>query len=428
MQTRLVTAIDLGSYTLSAVTAEINENNKITILSSASIDSKGMKKGRVIDIIQLSECIKQLIGELEKKINNQIGELYITISGGFIKTMTSCGTVTLSAKENPTVITKSHIQEVIDDVLETTKKQKGMDDYDIIHTIPKYFIVDDDSKNKLKYPELFTGFKLTSEVVMVFAEKRILQNIEKCFEVAGYTIDAFVVASYASSLSVLSEEERDLGCIMIDIGGGISDCIVYNKGDIGAMITIPSGSIQITTDLYTILKTPPKNANIIKHRFCEIDYENCDWQQACEYKTFDENTKHTIELKVIRDVIESRIKDTLNKCYDELVKTYKPETIFAGLILTGGACNLDLYKRYAKKVFNLPVKIGKPITHDIGGEIDKISSLEQATVLGALRFAVSKTNFNIQPYIKKTNIIDIYNKIKTYVVEFYKDLIGERDV
>lgn len=416
MGSNLVTAVDLGSSKILAVTAEIASDQSIDIKGVGEAPTKGLQKGKVVDIKDLAESINVAFDKLRENSNTDIRTLLVSVSGDFVKNLNATGKVTLSTEGKSTEIKQEHIDQVIEDAKNSILKQSGLDDYEIIHTIPKYFLIDNNTE-QYKLPLMFSGTKLSGEINTILAQKSVLHNINKSFEINGYTVDAFVLASYASALSVLTEQERYLGCILIDIGAGLSDAIIFSRKYIQGISVNLVGSEEITTDLYKVLMTLPKTANDLKIGFSQLDFSKQDFSKEVEYRTFDVNIRKKIKLQVVKEIIERRIQTSLELCYKDLVEIYKPNMISTGLILTGGACNLSSYTDIARETFNLPLKIGYPIMDGFSGKIELLNKLEGVTVLGMLRYSAMNSTVKSSKISKSINIKSIVNEIKKFFSE-----------
>lgn len=416
MGSKLVTVVDLGSSKILAVAAEIFEDKTIEVKGVGLAPSKGIKKGKVNDIKDLSQQINVAFGKLKEDSGCEIKTLVVSIAGDFIKYMNSVGKVTLSPEGKSTEIKHDHINDVLEDAKDSVLKQTGLENYEIIHAIPKYFLIDNNTEH-YKLPLMFSATKLSGEIITVLAEKTVLQNLNKCFEINGLQVDSYVFSGYASALSVLTEQEQELGCILIDIGAGSSDGIIFNKKYIQAISVNLVGSEEITSDIYTVLRTLPKTANDLKIGFAQLDYRKYDFKKEIEYRTFDRNVTKKVQLQVVKDIIERRIQDSLEGCYKELIKWYKPEMISAGLVLTGGACNLEVYQEIARETFNLPTKISQPIMDGITGKTESLSKLEGATAVGLLRYCALNTLDSSSIFPKRFNIKNIFNEIKRFFSE-----------
>lgn len=416
MGSKLVTVVDLGSSKITAITAEIFEDKTIEVKGIGTAPSNGIKKGKVTDIKDLSQQIKIAFDKLKEDSNCDIKTLLVSTSGDFIKYMNSVGKVTLSSEGKSTEIKQAHINEVLEDAKDSVLKQTGLESYEIIHAIPKYFLIDNNTEH-YKLPLMFSATKLSGEIITILAEKSVLQNLTKCFEINGYQVDSYIFSGYASALGVLTEQEQELGCIMIDIGAGISDGIIFSKKYIHAISINQVGGEEITKDVYTILRTLPKTANDLKVGLSQLDYKKYDFKKEVEYPTFDRNFTKKVQLQVVKDIIERRIQDSLEGCYKELIKWYKPEIISAGLVLTGGACNLGVYQDIARDTFNLPIKISKPLMDGISGKVESLSKLEGATVVGLLRYSAINNLESQSLFPSKLNIKNVFSSIKKFFSE-----------
>jgi cell division protein FtsA len=416
MGSKSVTVVDLGSSKILAITAEMNGDNEIEVKGISEAPSVGIQKGKVIDIKDLSGSIKKALDKLKEKSSVDISTLIVSVSGNFIKYMNAVGKVTLSAEGKSTEIKQEHINLVLEDAKNSVLKQSGLDDYEIIHTIPKYFLIDNNSEY-YKLPLMFSGTKLSGEIITILAEKSVLQNLSKCFDINGYHVDTFILSSYASALGVLTEQERDLGCILVDIGSGLSDAIIFSKKYIQAITVNLVGSEEITKDIYQVLRTLPKTANDLKIGLSQLDYSKYDFSKEIEYRTFDRNITKKVKLQVVKEIIERRIQDSLEICYKDLIKSYKSEMISAGLVLTGGACNLETYVDIARETFNMPVKIAQPIMDGIVGKTEILNNLEAATAIGMLRYCALNNIETKTIFPSKISIKNIITEIKKFFSE-----------
>lgn len=416
MGSKLVTVVDLGSSKIMAVAAEIFEDKTIEVKGVGLAPSKGIRKGKVTDIKDLSQQIKVAFDKLKEDSGCEIKTLVVSVAGDFIKYMNSVGKVTLSSEGKSTEIKHDHINDVLADAKDSVLKQTGLENYEIIHAIPKYFLIDNNTEH-YKLPLMFSATKLSGEIITILAEKTVQQNLNKCFEINGLQVDSYVFSGYASALAVLTEQEQELGCILIDIGAGLSDGIIFNKKYIQAISVNLVGSEEITSDIYTVLRTLPKTANELKIGLAQLDYHKYDFKKEIEYRTFDRNVTKKVQLQIVKDIIERRIQDSLEGCYKELIKWYKPEMISAGLVLTGGACNLEVYQEIARETFNLPIKISQPIMDGITGKVENLSKLEGATTIGLLRYCALSTLDSSSLFPKKFNIKNIFNEIKRFFSE-----------
>ncbi len=416
MGSNLVTVVDLGSSKILAITAEIFGDKTIEVKGVGEAPATGIQKGKVIDIKDLSESIKKALNKLKENSDLDIYSLFVSVSGDFIKYMNAVGKVTLSTEGKATEIKQEHINLVLEDAKDSVLKQSGLENYEIIHTIPKYFLIDNNSEH-YKLPLMFSGTKLSGEIITIMAERTVLQNLSKCFEINAYKIDSFVLSGYASALGVLTEQERDLGCILIDIGSGVSDAMIFSKKYIQAIAVNLVGSEDITKDIYTVLRTLPKTANDLKIGLSQLDYNKYDFTKEIEYRTFDRNITKKVQLQVVKEIIERRIQDSLEICYKDLIKSYRPDMISAGLVLTGGACNLDIYIDIARETFNLPVKIALPIMDGISGKSGTLNTLEAASAIGMLRYCALNHIESKTIFPKKINIKNVISEIKKFFSE-----------
>jgi cell division protein FtsA len=424
MKHNLITALDIGSSNIRSIMAKCKPDGQIEVLAVSQTPSIGIEKGIVKDIEAVSECISKVLKDIEHTSGHRVSNIYANITGEHIKTHIGDGRISIPVinQNEPGEITQEHIDQVITDAKNSLKIQKGFERAKILHGIPQGYVIDgqDDIHNPVK----MNGFHLITKVYTIFADITPLRNLSKCIELAGYEMDQdkYVLNHIAIEKALLSDDERRLGTILIDIGGGTCDLSIFRRNVMEKVLVVPMAGAAITEDLAIGLKTTLSDAEKIKTKNgvaiagsvdpeVEIDVEGISGRSA---------SKKTQQL--VSHVIQHRVEEIFSLCYDKLKNYYTPELVTAGIVLSGGMAKLDLIDQVVHNSFNLSVKIGIPNTDRLTGKTDGLQDTAYATCIGLLYVAASSEKETKAPLIRlgsiKTN--KILDKIKQIYTDFTK--------
>jgi len=390
MKSTIITALDIGSTMIRAIIAKTIAQNKLEILGVGEHPSEGIERGVVKDIQALSGCIKKALEDAEKAADTEAENIYANITGEHIRTQLGDGRISIptDTPNEPGEITLEHVEQVINDAKNSVKIQKGYERHKILHGIPHDYIID--SQDDIHNPVNMNGFHLTAKVLTVLAELTPLRNLTKCINLSGYEIDQdnFVLNHIALSHSVLSEDERRLGAILMDIGGGTCDISIYNRGALDKVLVIPMAGKAITEDLAIGLKTTLASAEYIKTQFGNANAADVDQSLEIDVEGISGRASTRRPQYLVSHVIQHRVEEMLSLCYNRSKDFYTPELVTAGIILTGGTANLANIDTAVNNAFNLQVKIAKPDLSRIEGSSSRIDKPEFATVIGILYYAM----------------------------------------
>jgi len=259
---QIITAIDIGTTKICVIIAQINDELKLEVKGVGTGSSVGLVNGIVVDIMKASASIHYAIQEAESIAGTKARNIFVGIAGDHIKSQNTLGRISLTSGSDPMEITQQHIEDVITNSKNNVKIQQGNERLEIIHAIPQYYKIDD--QEGIMNPLSMSGFNLSVYVHIVMADINTMKNITRCIEIAGYKVEDIYLEPIASSNAVLNEVERELGSIIIDIGGGTTDIAVFFKNSIRYSDVIPVGGTNITQDLAIGLHTSPQNAEDIK--------------------------------------------------------------------------------------------------------------------------------------------------------------------
>ena len=380
---QLVGALDIGTSKIIALIGEVQDDSEIHIIGLGQAPSHGLKAGMVTNIDATAQAITQAVEEAQLMADCQIDSVITGIAGNHIRSMNSQGVVKIKEGEV--------MQADIDRAIETAKAVNIPPDHQILHTVVQEYIID--NQPGVKEPIGMSGVRLDTRIHIVTGAVTAMQNIQKCIERCGLHIDDMILQPLASGRAVLTEDERELGVCVIDIGGGTTDIAVYTNGAIRHTAVIPVAGDLITKDLAQALRTPYAAAEYIKinHGVALASGDGLD--EMIEVPSVGDRSPRQISRRVLASVIGPRVEEILELTLNELRRSGFPEEVLtSGIVLTGGASLLSGVVDLAEDVFNLPARIGVP--QEMGGLSERIRNPRYATAIGLLQTAVEQKNFH----------------------------------
>jgi cell division protein FtsA len=402
----VIVGLDIGTTKTCAIVAEMTDTG-IDIIGIGSHPSEGLRKGVVVNIENTVEAIKKAVDEAEHMSGCEISSVHVGIAGGHIKGQNSLGIVAVKGRE---------VDE--DDVRRAIEASKAIAiplDREILHTLPQNYIVDD--QNGIRDPIGMSGVRLEAKVHIVTGSSASVQNIVKSVNRVGLDIDDMVLEQLASSEAVLSADEKDLGVVLLDIGGGTTDIAVFSDGSIKHTAVIPVGGNFITSDIATGLRTPLTEAEKIKIKYGCAFSPMIPKNEIIEVPSVGGREPREVTRQILGRIIEPRTEEILNMSYKEVIKSGYEDILAAGVVLTGGTSIMAGVTELAEHVFNMPVRRGCPT--GIGGLTDVVNSPMYATGVGLVIYG-SK---NVSKDALKSFEMNIFGKtlhrIKRWFLEFF---------
>ncbi|MEN6445730.1 MAG: cell division protein FtsA [Candidatus Cloacimonas sp.] len=418
MKQSIITALDIGSSNVRCIIAKEAAEKRLEILGIGEYPSEGIECGIVKDIQALSGCVAKAISTAENAANTSAANIYCNITGEHIRTQIGDGRISIPSEipNEPGEITEEHIEQVINDAKNSVKIQKGLERFRILHGIPHNFVID--NQDDIHNPVNMNGFHLIARVYTILAELTPMRNLSKCIELAGYTINPenFVLNHIAISEAVLSEDERRLGSLVLDIGGGTCDLAIYNRGSLEKILVIPMAGKNITEDLAIGLKTTLGNAEYIKVEYGNALASSVDQAEDIEVEGISGRSPSRKTRFLVSNVIQHRVEEILSLCYTKAKEFYTPELVTAGIILCGGTAKMKNLDVVLSESFNLNVKIATPDLSRLNGMISRLEDPAFATATGILYYALGKNNEPVNksftlPNLKNTKFMDKIKKI-----------------
>jgi len=392
-KSRIVAGIELGSSKITTLMAQVNVDpvsfeTSISVVGAASVDSSGVKKGQVVDIDSLVESTISSVEAAERMAGYNLSDAYVALGGANVASQNSHGVVAVSHPDN-------EIDENdVDRVIEAASAVSLPSSREIIHVIPREFMVD--GEGGIKDPVGMSGVRLEVETHLITASAASVKNIRKAVNEVGVNLDGLVFSGIASANAVLSKTEKELGCVLVDIGGGTTSIAVYVDGALAYSGVIPVGAKNVTNDLAIGLRVSLDSAEKIKLALSEDDKKKVksDAKSIGDIEMIDftnlgiEDTKRVSKKTLLQGIIKPRLNEIFTMVRIELEKENLRARIPSGAIITGGGAETSGVEESAKKMLSLPVRIGKP--KGVGGLIDDIITPAYSTPLGLILYAAEE--------------------------------------
>ncbi|MDH5301980.1 MAG: cell division protein FtsA [Gammaproteobacteria bacterium] len=375
-ESRMIVGLDIGTSKVVAIVCEVNADGEIDIVGLGSHPSRGLKKGVVVNIESTVQSIQRAIEEAELMAGCQIHSVYAGIAGSHIRSLNSHGIVAIRDKEVG--------QADVDRVIDAARAVAIPADQKILHVIPQEFIID--NQDSIREPVGMSGVRLEAKVHIVTGAVSAAQNIIKCVRRCGLEVDDIVLEQLASSYAVLTDDEKELGVCLVDIGGGTSDIAVFTDGAIRHTAVIPIAGDQVTSDIAVALRTPTHSAEEIKKKYGCALTQMASPEESIEVPSVGDRPPRRLARQTLAEVIEPRYEELFNLVQAELRRSGLEDLIAAGIVLTGGSSKMEGVIDLAEEVFHMPVRLGVP--HGVNGLVDVVRNPIHATGVGLLMYAM----------------------------------------
>jgi len=375
----LIVGLDIGTSKVVAIVAAPvidagPSDNALEIIGIGTHPARGMKKGVVVNIESTVQSIQRAVEEAELMAGCQIHSVYAGISGSHIRSLNSHGTVAIRDKE----VTQGDVERVLD----AAKAVHFPGDQQLLHVMPQEYIID--NQEGIREPIGMSGVRLEAKVHLITGAVSAAQNISKCIERCGLSVDGIILEQMASSYSVLEQDEKELGVCLVDIGGGTTDIAVYVDGAIRHTAVIPIAGDQVTNDIAVALRTPTQYAEEIKMKYACALTQLAREDETIEVPSVGDRPPRQLARQTLAEVVEPRYEELLVLVQAELRRSGFEELLAAGVVLTGGSSKMEGVIELAEEVFHLPVRLGLP--QHVGGLVEAVRNPIHATGVGLLLF------------------------------------------
>jgi len=370
----LVVGLDIGTTKICALVAEISKTGDIEIIGIGTHPSYGLRKGVVVNIEGTVNSIKKAGEEAELMAGVELDSVYAGIAGGHIRGFNSHGVVAVKEKE----VTNRDIQRAVDAATAVAMPL----DREVIHVLPQEFIVDD--QDGIRDPLGMSGVRLEVKVHIVTGAVTSAQNIVKSCNRAGLNVNDIVLQQLASSEAVLTPDEKELGVALVDVGGGTTDLAIYYQGSIKHTSVIALGGNHVTNDIAVGLRTPTKEAEMIKRRYGCAMASLVKANETVEVPGIGGREPRILSRKILSEIIQPRVEEIFSLIRQEIKRSGIEDLIASGIVVTGGASIMEGIQNIGEQVFELPVRIGVPT--GVGGLVDVVSSPIYSTAVGLVLY------------------------------------------
>ena len=378
---KIIVGLDIGTSKVVAIVGEENEEGEIEIIGLGTNPSKGLKKGVVVNIESTVQSIQRAVEQAGLMAGCQIFSVYAGIAGSHIRSLNSHGIVAIREREV--------MQVDVDGVIDAARAVAIPADQKILHVLPQDYLID--TQEGVKEPLGMSGVRLEAKVHLVTCAVNAAQNIEKCIERCGLHVENIILEQLASSYSVLTDDERELGVCLIDIGGGTTDIAVFTAGAIRHTANIPIAGDQVTNDIAMALRTPTQYAEDIKIRYaCALTQFVADLDETIKVPSVGDRPPRDLSRQSLAEIVEQRYVELLGLVQAELRRSGYEDLIAAGIVLTGGSSKMKGMVELTEEIFHVPVRLGSPV--GITGLKDVAENPIHATGVGLLHYGFKQLN------------------------------------
>lgn len=397
----MIVGLDIGTSKIVAIVGEVNAEDEIEIVGFGSHPSKGLKKGVVVNIESTVQSIQRAVEEAELMAGCQIHSVYAGIAGSHIRSLNSHGIVAIRDREV--------MQSDVDRVIDAARAYNIPGDQRILHVLPQEFVID--GQESIKEPIGMSGVRLEAKVHLVTGAESAAQNIVKCVRRCGLEVDDVILEQLASSYSVLTEDEKNLGVCIVDIGGGTTDIAVFLDGAIQHTAVIPIAGDQVTNDVAVALRTRTQDAEDIKIRYGCALQQLANPDETIEVPGIGDREPRKLSRMTLVDVVQPRYEELLTLIQAELRRSGHEDLIAAGIVLTGGSSKMEGLVDLAEEIFNMPVRLGMP--RHVTGLSDVVTNPIHATGVGLLLVG-SKSQSRFVDENKESGMGSVWERMKAW--------------
>jgi cell division protein FtsA len=402
MEKNLIVGLDIGTSKVVAIVGEITPDNEVEIIGLGSHPSRGLKKGVVVNIESTVQSIQRAIEEAELMSGCQINSVYAGIAGSHIRSLNSHGIVAIRDKE----VTSADVERVID----AARAVAIPADQKILHILPQEFIIDE--QESIREPIGMSGVRLEAKVHMVTGAVSAAQNIIKCVRRCGLEVDDIILEQLASSHSVLTDDEKELGVCLVDIGGGTTDIAVFTEGAIRHTAVIPIAGDQVTNDIAVALRTPTQYAEEIKIKYACALTQLASADETIEVPSVGERPDRRLARQTLAEVVEPRYEELFTLIQAELRRSGFEDLCAAGIVLTGGSSKMEGAVELAEEIFHMPVRLGAP--QYVTGLVDVVRNPIHSTGVGLLLFGYQNRAMRESETRMGNGFKSVWNRMKNW--------------
>jgi len=398
----LIVGLDIGTSKVVAIVGEMSPTGEIEIIGIGSCRSRGLKKGVVVNIESTVHSIQRAVEEAELMAGCEIHSVYAGIAGNHIRSLNSHGIVAIRDNE----VSVGDVDRVID----AARAVAIPADQKMLHILPQEFVID--NQEGIKEPIGMSGVRLEAKVHMVTGAVSAAQNIIKCVRRCGLEVDDIILEQLASSYAVLTDDEKELGVCLVDIGGGTTDIAVFADGSIHHTAVIPIAGDQVTNDIAVALRTPTQHAEDIKVRYACALTQLANSDETIEVPSVGDRPARRLARQTLAEVVEPRYEELFTLVRSELQRSGYEDLIAAGIVLTGGSSKMEGVVELAEEIFHMPVRIGVP--QYVSGLSDVVKNPIYSTGVGLLLFGQRQARESMQTGHLDSGMRSVFERMKNW--------------
>ena len=398
----LIVGLDIGTSKIVTIVAELLPEGTLKVIGLGQHISRGLKKGVVVNIDSTMQAIQRSLEEAELMADCKINTVFTGIAGSHIKSLNSHGMVKIKDAEVS--------QMDVDRVVETARAVALPADQQILHILTQEFIID--GQDDVREPLGMSGMKLEVKVHIVTGAVAAAQNIVKCIKRCGLEVSDLILQPLASSIAVLTEDEKELGVCLVDIGGGTTDIAVFKNGSIRHTAVIAVAGDQMTNDIAVAFRTPTQSAEDIKIKYGCALRQLADAREVVEVPGVDGRDARQLSIQTLAEVIEPRVVELYELVLQELRRSGMEEMIASGIVITGGSSMMRGMMELGEEIFHMPVRMGMP--RYVGGLSEVVSNPRYATAVGLILMGKQQLERQITGQMESSSVGRIFEKMKSW--------------
>ncbi len=377
---RIIVGIDVGTTKICTLVGQVDDHNDLRVIGVGVTPARGIRKGVITDLEEATQAIGESVQKAERVAGVTISSAYVAVGGGHVSSMNSRGFVAIGKGDRP--VDRDDVERAMDAAQAVTMPHNRR----IIHSIPREYIID--GQDGIRNPLGLMGYRLEVEAHIVTGAVTSLQNLVQCVERNGIQVADLVLQPLASAEAVLTEEEKSMGVVLVDMGGGTTDTAIFVEGSVWDTLVFSVGGNHITTDIAVGLRTPFVTAEDIKIRYAHANPSAVDEAEVIEIATFGDEGLHSISRRELCRVVAMRTEEMFDLISREIRRSGFESLLPAGMVLTGGTADLRGIRDLAARKLQAPVRIGSP--RRVKGLMEAISSPAYSTAVGLLLWGMKE--------------------------------------
>ena len=398
----LIVGLDIGTAKVAVIIGEVMPDGEITIVGVGNHPSRGMDKGGVNDLDSIVRSVQRALDQAELMADCQVTSVYLSISGKHIACQNENGMVSINDEE----VT----QDDVDNVIHTARSVKIPTERRILHVLPQEYAID--VQDSIKSPIGMSGMRMEAKVHIVTCANDMAKNITKSVERCGLKVDDLVFSGIASADATLTNDEKDLGVCVVDIGGGTTDIAVYTNGALRHCAVVPVAGNQVSSDIAKIFRTPLSHAEQIKVQFANARSSAVSREENIEVPSVGGRPSRSMSRHTLAEVVEPRYQEMFELILQELRDSGYEDQIAAGIVITGGTSSIDGAVDVAEATFGMPVRVAAPLK--VKGLYEYVSQPIYATGIGLLQYGARRLIDKESERPERNGVSNFLNRAKSW--------------